>query len=113
MITRQQALDLCTCLPGTYADAPFHDPNWTVVRHQKNRKVFAWIFQRQGQIWINLKAETQWLHFWRQTYPSVIPAYHLNKDHWNSVILDGSVPREDLLQMIRDSYRLTGSRSSR
>lgn len=38
----------------------------------------------------------------------VIPAYHLNKKYWNSIILDGTVPEEDVRRMIRESYGLTG-----
>ncbi len=39
---------------------------------------------------------------------TVIPAYHLNKKYWNSIILDGTVPEEDVRRMIQESYRLTG-----
>lgn len=37
---------------------------------------------------------------------TVLPAYHLNKKHWNSIILDGSVPEEKIQQMIGESYDL-------
>lgn len=40
-------------------------------------------------------------------YQSVVPGYHLNKEHWNSVILDESVKREDIEAMIQESYELT------
>lgn len=43
---------------------------------------------------------------WRETYDSVVPAYHMNKKHWNSIILDGSVPDEDIKRMIGESYDL-------
>lgn len=43
---------------------------------------------------------------WRQTYASVIPGYHLNKEHWNTVIIDGSIPDEDIRRMIAESYDL-------
>ena len=44
---------------------------------------------------------------WRGTYKSVVPAYHTNKHHWNLIILDGTVPIEDIKTMIYDSYKLT------
>ena len=43
-MTRQELLDLCLTFPDTYEDAPFDDPNWTVVRHRANRKCFAMLF---------------------------------------------------------------------
>ncbi|MCY8282133.1 MmcQ/YjbR family DNA-binding protein, partial [Bacillus inaquosorum] len=45
--------------------------------------------------------------FWRHKYTSVVPAFHLNKYHWNSIILDGTVPEEDIYDMIKQSYMLT------
>ena len=65
-----------------------------------------WIYERNGFIWLNVKVNTQWRDFWRQVYPSVLPAYHMNKEHWNSVILDGSIPEEKIRQMIGESYDL-------
>lgn len=91
---------------GCIWDYPFHDQNWTVIRIKGSRKIFAWIFEREGNIWVNLKSDPQWRDFWRAAYTSVLPAYHLNKEHWNSVILDGSVPEEEIRRMIGESYDL-------
>ena len=111
MVTdREGALALCLQFPFTYEDTPFDDPNWTAVRHKENRKIFALLFQREGRIWINLKAEPMWGDLWRQAYPSVVPAYHMNKRHWISVILDGSLSDSDLYRLIGDSYALTASK---
>ena len=44
--------------------------------------------------------------FWRNAYDAVLPGYHQNKEHWNTVILDGSVPDDTLKQMITESYDL-------
>lgn len=107
MKTRQEAINYCLSLGHAYEDTPFRDKNWTVVRHVKNNKVFAWIFEKAGHIWINVKCEPGALEFWRQAYASVVPAFHLNKDHWNSIILDGTVPEEEVHEMISQSYVLT------
>lgn len=105
--TREEAIACCMQLADVYEDYPFRDQNWTVMRHTKNKKAFAWIFARQGAIWINVKCSPGWIEFWRQTYASIIPAYHLNKEHWNSIILDGTVPETDIRELIAESYRLT------
>lgn len=107
MKTRPEAITYCLSLKDTYEDAPFHDPNWTVIRHKSNKKVFAWIFEKDGKLWINVKSDTEWINFWRNAFESVIPAYHLNKKHWNSIILDGTVPGKDIKRMIDESYELT------
>ena len=107
MKKRKEAIDYCLTLKDVYEDYPFHDMNWCVIRHKGNNKVFAWIFDKDGYVWINVKCDAQWREFWRQAFDSVIPAYHLNKTHWNSIILDGSVPDEDIRRMILESYDLT------
>ena len=55
---------------------------------------------------INVKADPEWIDFWRKAYEAVIPGYHHNKKHWNTVILDGSVPDGDVKRMIAESYDL-------
>ena len=55
---------------------------------------------------MNLKCEPLLIDALR-TETGFYPAYHMNKEHWNSIILDGSVPDEDIKLMISDSYDLT------
>ena len=70
-------------------------------------------YERNGCIWVNVKVDPQWRDFWREAYPSVLPGYHQNKEHWNSIILDGTVPDEEIRRMIAESYDLiTGKRYS-
>ena len=110
---KEQITAYCHGFASVYEDYPFHDPDWCVMRHKHTRKVFAWIFPKDGHIWVNVKCAPEWIWFWRDTYASVVPAYHLNKAHWNSIILDGSVPDDDIRIMIATSYDLTGSRKKR
>lgn len=107
MTTRDEAVAACLALPFSYKDYPFDDPNWTAIRHRENRRIFALIFQRDGVLWMNLKADPMWGDLWRRTYRAVAPAYHMNKQHWIGVALDGTMAREDILRLIRDSYGLT------
>ncbi len=107
MTNRSEAITFCSKLLNVYEDYPFHDPNWTLMRHQGNRKVFAWIYEKDNYIWINVKCDPEWRDFWRGTYKSVVPGYHLNKEHWNSIILDETVPEKDIKRMIEESYDLT------
>lgn len=104
MTTREEALAYGLSFPNTYQDAPFHDPNWQLVRIEGSKKAFLWTYERDGYINLNVKVDDGWRDFWRGQYASVIPGYHQNKDCWNTIILDGSIPRADIERMIAESY---------
>lgn len=107
MITRKEAIQFCNKFVDVYEDYPFHDPNWTIMRHKANKKVFAWIFEKDNHIWINVKVDPEWRDFFRSAYKSVTAGFHLNKEHWNSIILDGTIPTKEIERMIGESYDLT------
>ena len=114
MTTREEALSFGLSFPDTYQDEPFHDPNWQLVRVKGSKKAFLWTYEREGYINLNVKVDPQWRDFWRDTYDAVIPGWHQNKEHWNTIILDGSIPDEDVKRMIAESYDLvTDSPSKR
>ena len=113
MRTREQALKYGLSFPDTYLDAPFHDNNWQLVRFSGNDKAFLWTYEKDGYINLNVKVEPDKAWFWRDAYESVIPGYHQNKEHWNTIILDGSIPEKDIKLMIRDSYRLISDNPSK
>lgn len=106
MKTREEALAYGLSFPDTYQEAPFRDLNWQLVRVKSNKKAFLWTYERNGYINLNVKVSPEWRDFWRRVYPSVIPGYHQNKDHWNTIILDGSIPRKEIERMIAESYDL-------
>lgn len=106
MKTRKEVLSYGLSFPNTYQDAPFHDENWQLVRVRGSKKAFLWTYEREGMLCINIKVSPEWRDFWRNVYESVIPGYHQNKEHWNTVILDGTVPDDDIKRMIAESYDL-------
>lgn len=106
MLTREEALLYGLSLPNTYQEAPFHDANWQLIRVKGSRKAFLWTYERDGYINLNVKVSPEWRDFWRDTYASVIPGWHQNKENWNTIILDGSVPTEEIKRMIAESYDL-------
>ncbi len=84
-----------------------------MVRYKGNKKAFLWTYERDGYINLNVKVDPEKAFFWRQIHRSVIPGYHQNKDHWNTVILDGTIPEEDIRLMIAESYDLVSDSPSK
>ena len=106
MRTREEALDYGLSLADTYLDTPFRDTNWKLVRDKFTKKAFLWTYVLDGQVHINVKCDLEWRDLWRQAYASVLPGYHQNKENWNTIILDDSIPDQEVQRMIDESYRL-------
>lgn len=113
MKTRDDVIRICLGMGEVYTDHPFRDENWTAMRHIGNRKTFAFIFEREGKLWINVKARPAAADFWRKVFPAVIPAYHMNKTHWLSIILNGSMDDKDIINLLSDSFALTAPKGQR
>ena len=113
MRTREEALEYGLSFPYTYQEAPFHDQNWQLVRVQGSKKAFLWTYERNGCINLNVKTDPEWRDFWRRAYESVIPGWHQNKEHWNTIILDGSIPDDVIKKMISESYELISDSPSK
>ncbi|WP_333782972.1 MmcQ/YjbR family DNA-binding protein [Faecalispora anaeroviscerum] len=105
-MTKQEMVLYCLTYPGAYEDYPFDD-KWTVLRHRENRKSFAFLYERGGHLCVNLKCEPMCADFLRSAFAGVLPAYHMNKMHWNTVLLDSEIPKPELQEMVRQSYELT------
>ena len=106
MKSREEAINFGLTFQDSYEERPFKDQNWQLVRVKGSKKAFLWVYEKDGLIHLNVKADPQWRDFWRAAYASVIPGYHQNKEHWNTIILDGSVPDRDVRRMIAESYDL-------
>ncbi|HRO89157.1 MAG TPA: MmcQ/YjbR family DNA-binding protein [Promineifilum sp.] len=69
-------------------------------------KMFALVAWEEEPLAISLKCEPGQALFLRDLYPAVRPGYHMNKKHWNTVTLDGTIPEDEVRGMIDDSYEL-------
>lgn len=111
--TKIRILEYGLSFPDTYQDAPFHDDNWQLVRYKGNKKAFLWVYEKDGFVNLNVKTEPEKAFFWRDVYSAVRPAYHQNKRHWITIVLDGSIPDKDVRLMIAESYDLISDSPSR
>ena len=106
MKTREEAIDFGLTFQNTYEETPFRDTNWQLIRVKDSKKAFLWIYGREGFINLNVKVSPEWRDFWRTAFKSVTAGWHQNKEHWNTIILDGSIPDKDVKNMIAESYAL-------
>lgn len=81
---------------------PFGDD--TLVFKTKGR-IFA-LVNLEGDLTVNLKCDPGLAIELRERYSSVTPGYHMNKKHWNTVYIDGSVPDKEVLSWVDHSYDL-------
>lgn len=103
MRTKEDLLRYCLQHRGAKEDYPF-GPETLVMKVEG--KMFALIGEDGGTASISLKCEPHMAELLRMQYEAVKPGYHLNKKHWNSVKVDGSVPTAELEAMIDQSYDL-------
>jgi predicted DNA-binding protein (MmcQ/YjbR family) len=83
-----------------------------VAVYKVDDKMFALISEGSDPVRLSLKCDPQLALTLREKYESVVPGYHLNKKHWNTIILSGQLPWEDVQDLIRHSYQLvTGTQS--
>lgn len=104
---RRSLIEYCLTLPGAYEDYPFADDVWTAMRHTAGRKIFALLYERDGQLCINVKCDPMTADFLRGAYDWVIPGYHMNKTHWNTLLPARGASEAEVYAMIDASYELT------
>lgn len=89
--------------PGARQETPFGPE---VLVYKVGNKIFAILGWEQVPLAISLKCDPDNARFLREHFPAVRPGYHLNKKHWNTVTLDGSIADDDIRKMIVESYEL-------
>jgi len=96
-------LKYCLSKKGAFEDFPF-GPEPTTIKI--GSKMFALISMRSDKLVLSLKCDPFVSQSLRQQYTAIAPGYHLNKQHWNTIQIDGSVPEHEILWMIDHSYDL-------
>jgi predicted DNA-binding protein (MmcQ/YjbR family) len=105
----EEIRDYCLSLTGTMESFPFGD---STLVFKVSGKMYA-LLNLEGDLSINLKCDPVKAIELREAYASVKPGYHMNKQHWNTVIIDGSVSAIRLKEWIDHSYRLVAKKQKR
>ena len=103
-MTRQELRDYCKAKRGVSEEFPFGIEN---AVYKVMTKMFALVpIMPDDNHMITVKCDPTWAMLLRQTHAAVQPAYHFNKVHWNQIMMDGSVPLDEIQEIIDHSYNL-------
>ena len=97
--------------PNTKLDYPFGKEVavykiYPVEGEPSQGKMFALVAEGKEPVQISLKCDPNLAETLRQQYETVLPGYHLNKKHWNTIVLTGQLPWDEVQALIRHSYDL-------
>lgn len=96
--------EYCLNKPGTEETFPFDDS--TLVFKVIGKMYAATGLNEVDSFRVNLKCEPEKSINLRERYPEIIPGFHMNKKHWNTIYFDGSLPKEIIVELIDHSYNL-------
>jgi predicted DNA-binding protein (MmcQ/YjbR family) len=101
--THAQVEEYVMSMPNAVREYPFGED---VAVYKVADKMFALIAEGKDPVRLSLKCDPQLSEVLRKRYEEVMPGYHLNKKHWNTIILSGQLTWEDVQALIRHSYNL-------
>lgn len=107
MKTLEEVRAYCAAKRGATASYPFGEQ---ALVYKVGEKMFALVGERNQRLEINVKCDPDWALALRDMFTAVEPGYHMNKRHWNTVVLDGSIPSDEVCAMIDHSYELVFKR---
>lgn len=109
-MTTQQIIKVCLKFPGAFLDYPF-GPDVTIVKVKSAKsqaRIFAQLFELNGEPKATFNCDRLTGEFYRSLYPGkVTRGYHcppVQQPYFNTVALDGTIPDEEIMNMIRHSY---------
>lgn len=108
-MTHKELEDYLLNFPSTWLDFPFGETTSVYKVGDKaagEGKLFALVANDSKPLRVSLKCDPQLAETLREKYETVVPGYHLNKKHWNTIICTGQLPDDEIKDLARLSYRL-------
>lgn len=106
-MTHKQLEDYLLSFPNTWLDFPFGEGTSVYKTGGREKgKMFALIDDGSSPLRVSLKCDPVLVQTLREKYETVLPGYHLNKKHWNTIILTGQLSDDDVKDLARHSYHL-------
>lgn len=107
LLTHKQVESYILAKPKVWLDYPFGEEVAVYkVGKGEQARMFALVAEHKNPVRISLKCDPQLAETLRAKYESVLPGYHLNKKHWNTVILSGQLSQQEIFELIDHSYNL-------
>jgi predicted DNA-binding protein (MmcQ/YjbR family) len=106
----EELRDYCLSRPGAEEDFPF---GLDTLVYKINGKIFLLAGLDQNPVQFNVKCDPEKAIQLREEYSCVLPGYHMNKKHWNTIIADGSVSDDLLKNWIDESFELVGTKKKK
>jgi predicted DNA-binding protein (MmcQ/YjbR family) len=105
-MTHKQLEEYILSMPTVILDYPFGKDVAVYKIGDEKGKMFALISENSKPLRVSLKCDPQLAQNLRQKYETVLPGYHLNKKHWNTIICSGQLSDDELFDLVRHSYEL-------
>lgn len=106
-MTHKELEDFLLQLPKVWLDYPFGEDTAVYKYGDKPEgKIVAIIAEKSKPLRVSLKCDPQLAVLLREKYETVVPGYHLNKKHWNTIICTGQMPDNEIIDLVRLSHRL-------
>jgi predicted DNA-binding protein (MmcQ/YjbR family) len=102
-MTHKKVEEYLLRMPNAKLDYPFGE---NTAVYKVNDKMFALVSEKKDPLQLSLKCDPQLAETLREKYETVLTGYHLNKKHWNTLLLTGQVEWEEVQGLIRHSYQL-------
>lgn len=106
----EQLRDYCLAKPGTEECLPFGPDN---LVFKVNSKMFLLASLDENPLRFNAKCDPEKAIEWRENYACIIPGYHMNKKNWNTIIIEGTLSRQQLHEIIDDSFMLVADKKKK
>jgi predicted DNA-binding protein (MmcQ/YjbR family) len=103
MISHKKVEEYILSMPNAKLDYPFGED---VAVYKIRGKMFALIPEKADPVRMSLKCDPSLSETLREKYESVMPGYHLNKKHWNTIVLSGQLSWQQIQDLIKHSYDL-------
>ena len=102
-MTHKQVEEYLLSMPNSKLDYPFGE---NTAVYKVDDKMFALVTEKKDPVQISLKCDPLLAETLRQKYDTVMPGYHLNKKHWNTIVLTGQLSWDEIKDLIKHSYIL-------
>ena len=99
----KQLHEALSAKPGAKLEYPFGEQP---AVYKVDDKMFALVSETKDPLSVSLKSDPGLSELLREKYESVMPGYHLNKRHWNTIVLSGQLSDEEIIDLIDHSYQL-------